>query len=61
MNSNSEGAPRLSIGERLRLRTVEAVEEFALSAIPHGTLRRRLLDWVEREIERIGHLSGAAE
>jgi hypothetical protein len=58
---NSAGTASLSLGKRLKLRVVEAVEEFALSAIPHGTLRRRLLDWVEQEFERIEHLAGAAK
>lgn len=50
---NSAGTARLPLGERLRLWAVESVEELALSAIPRGTLRRRLLDWVDREFERI--------
>jgi hypothetical protein len=51
----------LPLTERLKLRKVEAVEEFALAVIPRGTLRRRLLDWVDREFERIGHLVDSAE
>jgi len=37
----------------LRLRVVEAVEDFALSAIPRGALRRQLLLRVDREFQRI--------
>ena len=58
---STPGTARLSLTERLKLRAVEGVEEFALALIPHRTLRKRLLDWVDREFERIGHLVDAAE
>lgn len=51
----------LPVTERVKLRAVEGVEELALAVVPHGALRRRLLDWVDREFERIGHLVAAAE
>ena len=50
---NRAGTPLLRVGRRLRLRVVEAVEDFALSAIPRGTLRRQLLERVDRELQRI--------
>jgi hypothetical protein len=42
----------LRLGERFRVRMLEALEEFALSALPHGPLRRWLLEWVERQFAR---------
>ena len=44
---------RLHVGERIRLRMLEAVEEFALSAVPRGPLRRQLLEQVDRGFARI--------
>ena len=58
---NSLGTARLPLSERLKLREVAAVEEFELAVTPRGTVRTRLLDWVEREFERIGHLVDAAQ
>lgn len=41
-------AARLHLGERIRLRMLEAMEEFALAAVPRGPLRRHLLEQVDR-------------
>jgi hypothetical protein len=57
---STPGTAQLPLSERLKLRAVEAVEEFGLAVIPRGALRRRLLGWVDREFQRIGHLVDAA-
>ncbi len=57
--------PELRLCERLQLRIWAAIEGFALSALPRGPLRRRLLARVDRGFERIqrkggnGHRQGA--
>ncbi len=57
--------PDLRLCERLQLRIWTAIEGFALSALPRGPLRRRLLARVDRGFERIqrerghGHGQGA--
>jgi len=50
---NCVNVRKLRLGQRFRLRVVVAIEDFALSAIPRGSLRRRLLDRVDREFQRI--------
>jgi hypothetical protein len=57
---STPGTAQLPLSERLKLRAVEAVDEFGLAVIPRGALRRRLLGWVDREFQRIAHLVDAA-
>ncbi len=45
--------PRLRLGQRFKLRVVAAVENFALSAIPRGALRKLLLVRVDRGFQHI--------
>jgi hypothetical protein len=42
----------LRLGERFRVRMLEVLEEFALSAVPRGPLRRQLLEWVDHQFAR---------
>lgn len=50
---NPANVPMLRLGQRFKLRVVAAVEDFALSAIPRGALRRQLLVRVDRGFQRI--------
>ena len=44
---------RLKLRQRLRLWSLEAAEAFALSVLPHGLRRRRVLDWVDCGYARV--------
>jgi hypothetical protein len=50
----SHGVSRpLMIRERIQTRLLELLEWFALSAVPRGTLRKRLLRRVDRGFARL--------